>query len=196
MPASAFGQYRHGVTFTKQGKGLSGEQVRVIDERELRSKERLSEVASGAPGWIDFLCGIKKLQGLEDEFQDPIEYRSAWELIAPKFGFDPKKAAPPRNLKSYLLPALAVAFEKVRLTFWYTRPDEQGKKLLLPGLYCPDTQTAAAARWLLGRSLRVCTHCQTVFLAKRPKQTAHSVKCREAHRVARWHARRKLKETA
>jgi hypothetical protein len=129
--------------------------------------------------------------------QDPVEYRSAWELIAPTFGFDPKKAAAPKDLKkSLLLPALAVAFVGVRLTFWWTRPDKQGKQQLLPGLYCPETKTTVAARWLLDRNLRICTHCQTIFLAKRPKQTAHSIECREAHRAVRWHARRRLKEAA
>ncbi len=176
---------------------MHGEQVRVMQRRELNSKERLSEVAEDKPGWIDFLCGIKKLQALEGELMDdPPEYRTTWELIAPTFGFDPKKA-PPRNLKrAFLLPALAVAFEGVRLTYWHTKPDKQGKRQLLPGLHCPDTKTAAAARWLLDPDIRICTHCQRIFIAKRPKQTAHSVECREAHRVARWHARRRLKEAA
>ncbi len=186
-----------GVSFTKEGGRLHGGQVRVIHEQELNSMKRLSGVAGGSPGWLDFLCGVKKLQGLEDELQDPIEYRRAWELIAPKFGFNPKESAPPRNLKkSLLLPALAVAFEGVRMTFWYTKPDKHGKQRLLPGLHCPDNKTAVAARWLLDRNLRICTHCQTIFLATRPKQTAHSVECREAHRAARWHARRRLMEAA
>jgi len=186
-----------GVTFTKEGEGLHGGQVRVMHEKELSSRERLSGVAGSNPGWLDFLCGVKKLQGLEDELQDPVEYRSAWELIAPTFGFDPEKTAAPKDLKkSLLLPALAVAFEGVRLTFWWTRPDKRGKQQLLPGLYCPDIKTAVAARWLLDRNLRICTHCQKIFLAKRQKQTAQSVECREAHRSLRWWARKKLREAA
>jgi hypothetical protein len=136
----------------RRNQGLHGGQVRVMHERELSSRERLSKVAGGSPGWLDFLCGVKKLQGLEDELQDPVEYRSAWELIAPTFGFDPKKAAAPKDLKkSLLLPALAVAFEGVRLTFWWTRPDKQGKQQLLPGLYCPETQDRRS-RSLVARS--------------------------------------------
>ena len=58
------------------------------------------------------------------------------------------------------------------------------------GLYCPDYKTAIAAKMILG-NIRVCFRCKRAFIAKRPKQNCCSAECREAHRVARWRARKK-----
>lgn len=184
-----------GVTWTKQGDRLHGEQVRVLQSRELRSKEQLAKIAGENPGWIDFLCGVKDLQHLRSRKYDPLVYERAWSEIAPTVAHDPKSAAP-EQLGSYLLVTLAIALDGVRVIFWKTKPDRSGNQRMLPGLYCPDLKTAVAARWLLAPELRICAECAKIFTAARPKQLACSLRCRETHRIKRFRARKQLKATA
>jgi hypothetical protein len=159
-------------------------------KEELRSKQRLAAIASEAPGWVDFLCGVKKLQALDYDVDDPLLPGSAYELIAPYFNLDPKQP-PPKNIHSaWTGPALAAALEGVKVTFWRSKPGRDGNRELLPGLYCPDLKTAAAARWLLEPDLRVCLYCGNVFVAERPKQT----ECHEAHTDAYRQARYRERE--
>ena len=64
-------------------------------------------------------------------------------------------------------------------------------------LLCPDVKTALYVRLFMGimgaRTLRICPHCGEPFLQDRPDQDYCLVAHREAHRVARWRARKKLK---
>jgi hypothetical protein len=183
-----------GATVNMDGESPHYRTVRCVWSRELIPLRR---IAGSDDAWVNRLIGTKQLRQLEDEAQDPVVRDSAWEHLAPTFGFDSKKTSPPKDFKkTFLLPSLALAFQQVQLVFWYTRLDKRGAQRLLPGLFCPDLKTAAAARWLLDPLLRVCSHCQEIFMAKRPKQTACSLKCREAHRSVRWWARKKLREAA
>lgn len=59
------------------------------------------------------------------------------------------------------------------------------------GIYCPDWKTAIVAKMILG-SIRICFRCHKPFIAKRPKQNCCIAGCREAHRLARWRAKKKL----
>jgi hypothetical protein len=173
---------------------VKGESVRVLEKKEVQSLEVLKKAAGQEPGWVDFLIGIKKLQKFEKKgkFDDPIVEQAAYRLIAPKMGLNPASPPPEKFADTYLMPSLARAFTDVKLAFWHPFP----KTRVFPALRCPDQKSAVAARWLLSSDVRVCTHCPNIFLAKRPKQTACSIACREAHRVARWHARKKKERAA
>lgn len=80
------------------------------------------------------------------------------------------------------------AVREARLMLW----QRGGEKNLLPAIYCPDKATALYVRALVriggGRALLVCPHCGDPFLQKRSDQDYCSIRCREAHRVARWRA--------
>jgi hypothetical protein len=64
---------------------------------------------------------------------------------------------------------------------------------IVPALYCPTLLSAFYLRALLrsasAESLRICPKCGEPFLQTRPNQDYCSLRCREAHRVARWRAR-------
>ena len=75
------------------------------------------------------------------------------------------------------------------LTYWV----RDGTSNLELGLYCPNLGTALAVQMIIGGMIRVCPHCETTFLAKLPNQSCCSIRCREAHRVARHRARKKIK---
>jgi len=88
------------------------------------------------------------------------------------------------------------AVRNARLMLW-RRTNE---KALLPAIYCPDAATALYVSALVKiggfRALLVCPHCGNAFLQQRSDQDYCSIRCREAHRVARWRAekiRSKLK---
>lgn len=77
---------------------------------------------------------------------------------------------------------------KARLILWRAEKE----KRLLPAIYCPDNATALYVRALVGiargNALLVCAHCGNPFLQQRSDQDYCSIRCREAHRVARWRA--------
>jgi hypothetical protein len=75
---------------------------------------------------------------------------------------------------------------KVALVLW-----RRGTEIL-PALFCPTISSAIYIRALLkssnGEAIRICPKCGEPFLQKQSNQDYCSVRCREAHRVARWRA--------
>jgi hypothetical protein len=185
---------RDGITYIKAGDEMKGRAVRVMQAKELRSRDLLVEIAGETPGWVDFLSGIKLLQQLEGQSHDPVVLDNAYRLMAPTLGLDPKKSTPDR-FGSVLALSMVLALDGLRVVFWHTKPNKRGDTRLLPGLFAPDLKTANAACWCLAPELRVCTHthCNRIFLAKRPLQTACKPACREAHRIARFWAKKRGK---
>jgi hypothetical protein len=96
----------------------------------------------------------------------------------------------PRWLLSYVI---SMELQKSRFVLWWTR------EKFRPAIWCPDIKTALYARVLLGvvggKGFCMCPHCSLWFVQDRPDQTYCSISHREAHRVARWRAQQKLKET-
>jgi hypothetical protein len=86
---------------------------------------------------------------------------------------------------------LTHTLRNARLILWRKEKEQR----LLPAIYCPDAATALYVRALLGiaggKALLVCPHCGTPFLQRRSDQDYCSIRCREAHRVARWRAERR-----
>jgi hypothetical protein len=186
---------RDGISYISDGQKLKGRPVRIMKAAELRNRDLLAKVAGETPGWVDFLCGIKKLQQLKSDSDDPVVLTDAYRLMAATLGFDPKGEAS-ENFKSTLTGSLVHALAGLRVVFWRTRPDKRGDMRLLPGLFAPDLKTATAACWCLSPELRVCTNCDRIFMAKRPLQTAHSTACAEAHRISRfWERKRRGRVT-
>ena len=78
----------------------------------------------------------------------------------------------------------------VRLVLWW-----DGKRFL-PALYCHDLRSALYVRAMLGiaggRAIAVCPKCGKPFLQDRSDQDYCSIVHREAHRVARWRAAKKV----
>jgi hypothetical protein len=81
-----------------------------------------------------------------------------------------------------------------RIVLWWTGSE------FVPAVWCQDLRTAVYVLSLpvfaRGQALAVCPRCRQMFVQSRPDQTYDSVRCREAHRVARWRAdQRKKGET-
>jgi uncharacterized C2H2 Zn-finger protein len=88
------------------------------------------------------------------------------------------------NVQPFLARVLTKAIQPAQLVVWWN------KGRFLPALYCPDLATAFYVRCMLGiaggNALVVCPRCGNPFLQERSDQDYCSVRCREAHRVARW----------
>jgi hypothetical protein len=91
---------------------------------------------------------------------------------------------------------LTRALKRARLVLWW----HQKRRRFLPAIYCTDVATALYVRALLGvaggGALLVCPHCGTPFIQQRSDQDYCSIRCREAHRVARWRAAKGKKGSA
>jgi len=190
---------RDGSAWDKSPEELSGYPVRKLTERDLNEIRKTDATKEKSPIWYDFLKGVRLM--LDSRSDDPVAALKAYALIAPelvKIGFlrSTEPISPDMVKAGWLPSSLAIALEGIKLTFWNTKPERGGKPRPMPGLLCPDMKSAVAARWLLAPDRRVCPHCQTIFTTKRPKQTACSIQCREAHRSARWWAIKRLKEQA
>lgn len=88
------------------------------------------------------------------------------------------------------------SIESVRLVIW----QREGK--LAPGLFCPDVSLAFLVHALMSAlgpkgnvGLRLCPKCSGPFLQKRKDQSYCSIRCREAHRVQRFRARKKARDS-
>lgn len=93
----------------------------------------------------------------------------------------------PGFAQSLLAKELSQQLDSVRIVLWYWQ--EQ----MAPALLCPDSATAMLLHVLMSAvgasvGLRLCPKCGRPFLQKRRDQDYCSIKCREAHRVARWRA--------
>lgn len=88
---------------------------------------------------------------------------------------------------------LTHALRSARLVLWWH--DKQRR--FLPAIFCPDIGIAMYVRALLGivqgNAFLVCPHCGTPFVQQRSDQDYCSIRCREAHRVARWRAAQNAK---
>jgi hypothetical protein len=151
----------------------------------------------------NFICGVNLLFRAE-EVGDSTVAKEAYELLSPLlFGRAMTASASKainlaisvltikENIGLDLEELISHALKNVRLVCWQRWPDKRtirAKRAV--GLYCPDHMTAIAAKMILG-NIRVCLRCHAAFIAKRPKQNCCCVQCREAHRLARWRARKK-----
>ena len=99
----------------------------------------------------------------------------------------PRASQDPRWLLSY---EVSQALREARFVLWW-----DGERFR-PAVWCPNLKTAFYARALLDlvgtKSIRVCAFCGDFFGQKRTDQDYCSISHREAHRVARWRARKKL----
>lgn len=96
----------------------------------------------------------------------------------------------PGYIESMLARELSSRLEDVRLVMW------QWQGRTTPALLCPEIATALLIRVLMSAvgtraGLRLCPKCGKIFLQKRQDQDYCTVKCREAHRVARHRANKK-----
>src|SRR5436309_1490899 len=98
----------------------------------------------------------------------------------------PEAEADDRWLLSQLM---SQALESVKLVLWCS--GSQFK----PALYCSELKAALYTFLLMklamGQGWGVCPKCGTFFVQKRSDQNYCSIAHREAHRVARWRARKK-----
>lgn len=171
--------------------------VRIIRKAEInpgRDRGALSE-----DEW-DFLLGVVSLKS-GVQHQDRLEIQKAYaklsrhmmQELSGKAGEMPSDALmlyvnAVQNLK--MLPDevsrwVTEALKRVRLVYWLAgKPGTRAQ----PGiaLFCPDFKTALAVKMLVSGAVRECAHCNSPFLAKRPKQQCCTPKCVSAHRYARW----------
>ena len=94
----------------------------------------------------------------------------------------------PEGARSTFAAELSNQLKQVRLVLWY----RNGR--MIPALVCPELSAAFLIRTLMSAAganvgIRLCPNCSRVFLQKRPDQNYCSVRCREAHRVARFRAK-------
>ncbi|HEY6351482.1 MAG TPA: hypothetical protein VI636_18925 [Candidatus Angelobacter sp.] len=94
------------------------------------------------------------------------------------------KASP--NLRWLFLYEVSKALQEAKFVLWWNGEDFK------PGLWCEQTKVAFYAYALSGM-LRICPHCSEAFCPERPDQNYCSVEHREAHRVARWRSKQKMR---
>jgi hypothetical protein len=125
---------------------------------------------------------------------DPVATRTALERVNdlrdPKFGkllvkvMAQDRSFGPRELSRIISEEL----EQVRLKLWWN-----GHRLL-PALFCPSVKTAIYVETLLSTvgstAVTVCPRCGRMFVQERSNKAYCSIRCREAHRVARWRAKK------
>ncbi|MFZ0278439.1 MAG: hypothetical protein WA254_03875 [Candidatus Sulfotelmatobacter sp.] len=85
---------------------------------------------------------------------------------------------------------ISARLKSAQLVVW----NYHGKPTL--AIFCPSIVTALFAKLLLsrvsGKGLAVCPQCGIPFVTKRPNQDYCSIKHREAHRVARYRAKKTI----
>jgi hypothetical protein len=95
----------------------------------------------------------------------------------------------PGYIESMLATELSHRLREVAFVMW--RSDGQ----TAPALLCPDLATAFLIRVVMSAvgakaGMRLCPKCGQPFLQKRADQDYCSIKCREAHRIERWRAKK------
>ncbi len=86
------------------------------------------------------------------------------------------------------LPQLVTnALRDVKLVLWWFKKQQK----FIPAIFCPDLKTALFLKGLLGE-IRICPRCNKPFVPLNANIDYCSPAHREAHRVARWRAQKKL----
>jgi uncharacterized C2H2 Zn-finger protein len=138
---------------------------------------------------------IKDSSQLTGKFSENRMYgsgKSSWvSLIMLRQIQDNKGQAEEQNAQRHLSRRLSEELGNVKLVLWWTG------ELFTPGLYSPDEGSALYVRALLGlgsatKTFMVCPHCGTLFIQERTDQQYCTVAHREAHRVSRWRAQKKI----
>jgi hypothetical protein len=140
----------------------------------------------------ELLAIVSLIQTLRQN--DPLATRSALERVNnlndPRFGellttmMTQHHSFAQRELSRIISKEL----EQVRLKLWWN-----GHRFS-PALFCPSTKTGIYVETLLstigGKAVTVCPRCGNMFVQERSNKDYCSIRCREAHRVARWRARK------
>lgn len=171
--------------FTKEhldrNKGRGAKTLRAIEP------SRLTNILN----FIEFIRAVRDKDTLASEkalIQLAGAVRNQWVSEATKAILKDRRTGPgfvPNQLIYYLSQHL----QGIRLVIWH------GGENLAPALFCPDVETALllhSALSALGAhsGLRLCPKCGSPFLQQTSNQFYHSIKCREAHRVERWRAKK------
>jgi hypothetical protein len=166
-----------------RSSGRAAKTLRQIDSSSLRDTLNLVELVRATKAG-DLLASQKAL----------IKFREArigsWVANNTRKLINDPKTQPglvPRALVGHLTAFLI----GVRLVIW------QWQDQLAPALLCPDVGTALLVHYVMcalgGRAgMRLCPKCSQAFVQNRADQTYCSIKCREAHRVERWRARKAM----
>ncbi len=98
----------------------------------------------------------------------------------------------PDYISDSLVYRICREFEGVRLVLWKKEPDRS----VSVGLYSPNLRSAFWIHSLMSgigttKGFRICPKCGRVFWQDRPAQDYCNVKCREAHRIERWRAKKR-----
>ena len=140
----------------------------------------------------DELHKRKALLRIEEAYGDLPADEPKWVLrnmFFPRFPRKKSKLELKFPLAEHQISAVASEFLKESdFVLWWT-----GKRFV-PAFLCHDMAAALSVKALLGivggRALLVCPHCTKPFVQARSDQHYCSIRCREAHRVARWRATR------
>jgi hypothetical protein len=81
---------------------------------------------------------------------------------------------------------MAELFHSAQLVVWWSEKERH----FMPALYCPDWKTAAFLLAFM-KHFRECPKCHTVFVPSADNVDYCTPRHREAHRVARWRARKR-----
>jgi hypothetical protein len=164
------------------------------------------------------LRGVKSMLKAR-ELDDYTAAREAAKLLGSTFRIDPGDTNPAElrdmtentfavdalSSGTYLSQYVTRLLSEVRLVYWQlgdppvsqtviTSPKLQlhpPRTEVLPGIYCESFKNAVAYKMLFG-NLAICLRCHSPFLAKRPNENYDTIRCREAHRLARWRERKKI----
>lgn len=127
----------------------------------------------------DQLYGEITLRAFQDDFSLNWKDRTLLEPNEEK-----RRATVIAGLVTYKL-------KEARIVLWWNG------SWLVPAIWCADLWTAVYTLSLRifagGNAAAVCPHCQQLFVPSRPDQDYCTIAHREAHRVARWRARKKVK---
>ncbi len=113
-----------------------------------------------------------------------------WESLFGAVRASGEKSWSKKKPQHFLAAEITEGLAASHLVVWWT-----GDRYL-PAVFCEDRETALYV-WVAltlaggGKSLGICPQCSVPFVRERSDQIYCSVQHREAHRVARWRARKK-----
>ncbi len=178
--------------------------VRAFGEDDLKASGAiLDSFSRSATELLKGVVGLKYAYEASDQFAMERAYEKLAHVNFCDGGTDPedlrvaKKFARlvsrrPDSATFYLPQWVTETIKSARLVLWW----DESRKQLTPAVFCPSKSVAVFVRFLFsfgGSRLRLCPRCEKPFLG-RPNKNYCSLRCREAHRVARWRAQKKLED--